>query len=388
MLDAPAIVRAASPLLERRVPFLVATVVRVQGSSYRRPGARLLATAEGRVAGNVSGGCLESDLIRTGLWRTRNGPVVLRYDSRDPEEGDAVLGCGGIVDVLLEQGNGRDRDHPLALLAGALASGQRARMATVFRSTDPDIPLGARWCVRDEELAPPAAKGARATRSDLVERIFSGQWRPSARSASPGYTASSERPASSEPPRATSRSIETGRGAIEVLIEPIVPPPHLFVLGAGLDAFPLVRMAQQIGWSVTVWSASPSFASRARFEAAGATLLGDLDLVRARIDAADRALAIVMGHNVGRDRAALAMALGSRASYIGILGPRHRTVSLAGDFPAKLEDPRVHAPVGLDLGAETPDEVAMSIVAEMLAHLRGASREPLRRRSAIHRASG
>ncbi|WP_394831155.1 XdhC family protein [Pendulispora rubella] len=317
MRETYAIVAAAARLRERRIPYLVATVVSVQGSSYRRPGARLLVTEEGRVAGNVSGGCLERDLIRTGFWRTRSGPVVIRYDSTDPEGTQGALGCGGVVDILLEAWTGKDEEDPLGLVTSAVASAQRALVATVFRSNDPGVPVGTRWSMGTAEIIPE---------------------------------------------HASSRRLQTAHGAaIEVLVEPILPPPRLFILGAGFDAEPVAASARQLGWGVTVWDPSPSFASRARFD----DVETDLEKVRAHIDASDRAMVVIMGHHVENDRAALRMALASRAEYIGILGPRHRTERLG-----TLEDPRIHAPVGLDLGAETPEEIALAITAEMLASLR------------------
>jgi xanthine dehydrogenase accessory factor len=357
MRDARAIVDAASKLFEQRVPFLLATVVKIGGSSYRRPGARLLATAEGRVAGSVSGGCLEGDLIRTGFWRTRSGPVVIRYDSSDPNGPEAVLGCGGVIDILVEQARGRTEDHPLAVIEQVLSSERRAMMATVYRSTDPDIALGTRYWTSEGRIL--ASSGV-----ELAERIFAA------------HTGE----------RAASRPFETARGEVEVLVESIIPPPHLFVMGSGLDALAVVRAVRQLGWTVTVWSASPSFAVHARFEGTGAAVEGNLDKVRAQIDACDRALALIMAHNQESDRASLGMALESRAQYIGVLGPRHRTETLLEEpLAARLfEDPRLRAPVGLDLGAETPEEIAVAIAAEMLASLHGGSGEPLRRRGVIH----
>lgn len=364
MREARAIFSAAATLRERLEPFFVATVVRVEGSSYRRPGARLIATKEGRVAGNVSGGCLENDLVRTGFWRTRNGPVVVRYDSTDPSE--VSLGCGGVVDVLVEQAGRQTSGDPLELLSRAIASERRTAMATVFRTTDDAVPIGARWFRGDEGLFEPLANRALDAAG---ERVFSRH----------ADVVAGE--------HAEARQVETSNGVIEVLIEPIVPPPHLFVLGAGLDVVPLAAFARNLGWSVTIWDASPSFASRSRFAGVGVLHVRELAALRAAIDASHRAVTVVAGHHLVNDRAALLMAVASRARYIGVLGPRHRTVSLVSDVPAVLDDPRVHAPVGLDLGAETPEEIALSITAEMLADLQRGSGTSLRDRRAIHEAA-
>jgi xanthine/CO dehydrogenase XdhC/CoxF family maturation factor len=368
MRDALAILAAASILRQQRAPFLVATVVRVEGSSYRRPGARLVTTEEGRVAGSISGGCLERDLVRTGFWRTRSGPALVRYDSRDLDEGEPVLGCGGVVEVLLERGDGGDDDDPLALvsriLSGAIAAEAPLALATIFRTTDPSLPLAARWTV---------------DRDGRVDGALSAPEPLAAALAKAAATAIASE-------RAAALALTTGDGSIDVLVEPIVPPPHLFVFGAGADVLPLVATARSLGWRTTVWVPPASTGARARLAAAGAAVEGDLAVLQARIDATDRSMAVVMAHDLTRDREALGAVLASRAGYIGVLGPRHRAASLGADDDGSwLADPRVHAPVGLDLGAETPEEIALAIASEILARIRGGSGEALRRRATIHR---
>ncbi len=331
------VVAAATTLRATSTPHLIATVVRVRGSSYRRPGAHLVATEHGRVAGSISGGCLEGSLLRRGWWRTANGPALVEFDSSDPDSADAVLGCGGVVEVLLERGGGA-RD-PLAFAARTIARGARGAIATVFASTRPGEPIGRRWF--DDEADLPAALIAPCE-----------------------------------------RAIATGKASLEhvdrftVLVEPVVPPLELFVFGAGLDAAPIVDAATRLGWHANVWSGAPRFEHAARFPTAR-LLAPELDVVRAELDRADRAAAIVMSHDLRRDRDALAMLAGSRARYIGVLGPRHRTATLA--TRELLDDPRIHAPVGLDLGAETPDEIAVAVIAEVLAAMRGTTSASLRR---------
>jgi xanthine dehydrogenase accessory factor len=179
--------------------------------------------------------------------------------------------------------------------------------------------------------------------------------------------------------------VRTARGIVGLLVEPVLPAPHLFIFGAGSDAVPLAVTARHLGWLVTVWGASESFEGRSRLVVAGAAVESSLEVVRSSLDANRRSMAVVMGHNLSRDREALKTALASRALYIGVLGPRHRTASLAAELSgAVLSDPRVHAPVGLDIGAETPEEIALSITSELLACMRGASTLALRHRGRIH----
>ena len=315
-------------------PYVMATVMRVRGSSYRRPGARLLATREGvRLAGSISGGCLEGALLRTAWWRTEHGPALVEFDSSDPDTTDGILGCGGVIEVLVERvdpGAG-----PMAFAARLIAERRRGAIATVFATTRSE-PIGERWYV--DAAAPPelaeACARAKVTGKPSIEHV----------------------------------------GARTVLVEPIVPPLELFVFGGGLDAVPIVEHARRLGWLAYVCTASPPF--HPRF-AAASSITADIAHACAAIDRADRAAAVIMSHDLRRDAEALQAVLATRARYIGVLGPRHRTGSLL-ESAAALADPRLHAPVGLDLGAETPAEIALAVVAEVLAEDRAATARALR----------
>jgi xanthine dehydrogenase accessory factor len=361
MSDARGIRMAASRLRAEGVPFLCATVVSVKGSSYRRPGARLIATPERRIAGCVSGGCLEKDLLRTSWWRTRNGPVVVRYDSADTESPQAALGCGGEVDVLIERANDSASDG-MTLVERALASDRVCGLATVYRSESALIDVGTRFCL-DSDFSSSSgsvlsAAVARECESAIRERT------------------------------ARSIAIVDDDARFDVLVEAVIPPPHVFVFGAGLDALPVVESVLRLGWNATVWEPHTRIDSRARFASTEASFVAgtQLDAMKKKIDGCDQALAIVMGHNVDQDRAALSMLLGSQARYIGILGPRHRTQKLIDSSASVLEnDPRIHSPIGLDLGAETPEEIALSIAAEMLATSRKSGAASLRTQQLIHK---
>ncbi len=351
MLDSAELIAAAAALRAAGEPFVIATVVRVRGSSYRRPGARMILAERGRIAGSVSGGCLEGNLVRTGMWKTKDGPVVVTFDSSDPDDPEAVLGCGGVVDILLERGGPED---PLARAAELLARGGRGALVTAFGGGAPGFgggALGTHWVVEPDRALPPGLPESLAP--VCAAAISSG------------------------------RPQHTQVDGHELLVEPVVPPIQLYVFGTGLDAVPLVESAARLGWDVHVWNGAGRYETAARFP--GARILGpDLDAVRVQLDRSAAAVAVVMGHDTRRDRAALAMLVASRAAYIGVLGPRHRSVDIAP--PGALEDPRVHAPVGLDLGAENPAEIAVSVIAEALAAIRGTSAASLRTRPTIHSA--
>jgi xanthine dehydrogenase accessory factor len=148
----------------------------------------------------------------------------------------------------------------------------------------------------------------------------------------------------------------------------VVPPPRLFLFGTGHDAVPVAKLAHELGWHVTVCAAQPRFSTRDRFAMADEVIVGAPAEVAGRIARSDRAVAIVMGHDLERDRTNLEMLLHTKVGYIGVLGPRSRTMKLLADLGG-TEDARIHAPVGLGIGAETPQEIALAIVAEIQAEL-------------------
>ncbi|MGK3992299.1 NTP transferase domain-containing protein [Sorangium sp. So ce1024] len=347
------IVREAARLVAERSPFLLATVVRVSGSSYRRPGARMLVAGDRWLSGCVSGGCLEGDVMLRGEHRCRDGAVVVTYDSttEDGEPWGVGLGCNGVVDVLLERVEAGETHDALAFAGACFAEETTGTLVTVIRSTASAVRVGERLA-----SGPPCALA-----------------RPVADAAA---RAAMERAA-----RGPAGVVELDAHGITVLVEKIAPSPQLFVLGGGHDAAPIVSLARSVGFRVTV--ASPVIRQGARFAAAERVIAtgGAMDRLRALIDAAAEAYVVIMHHQRTPDRDALAAALASRARYIGVLGPARRTRDLLAELGRGAgDDPRIHAPIGLDLGAETPEQIALSVVGELQAVARRAQGGKLRDR--------
>ncbi len=347
------IAREAKLLDDRGGTYLLATVVRVSGSSYRRPGARMLVADDRWLAGCVSGGCLEGDVMLRGAYRCRTGPAIVTYDSTRDDQDEPTnlvavqLGCNGIVDVLLEQIDPAHPSDALAFARACFAAETSGTLVTVIASSVPSVSVGDRLAVEQD-----GKSFARPVRDPVV--------------------------------RAALEAAALGpAGIVEVagvtaLVETIAPSPQLFVLGSGHDVVPIVTLAQSIGFRVTV--ADRAIREPSRFLAADHMLShgGDLAVVAAAIDAAASAHVVIMHHQYEPDRTALAMALASRARYIGVLGPARRTRELAAGLAL---DARVHAPIGLDLGAETPEQIALSIVGELQAVLQRAPAGLLRDRA-------
>jgi len=360
------IVEAAERLRRHGEPYLVATVVCITGTAYRNPGARMILTRFRWVAGSVSGGCLEGDLSEKGWLRTRDGnPVVFTYDATTSVDNDDDirsafgLGCDGTVEVLLERAGTSGRIDALEFASRCLRASKRGAMSTVFHSTDPAIRVGARLAIAaggelEQEADPLGATVRAAIDADMRGVIELG--------------------------RSANRRYETANGAIEVLIEAVLPPPRLFLCGTGHDAVPVATLARAMGWDVIVCASDAKYSTRERFSMADEVLIGAPRELAARIAQSDRAIAVVMNHDRDRDRESLQLLLGTQLRYIGVIGPRSRTQRLLRELEVDDEDPRVIAPAGLQIGAESPQELALAIIGEAQAVLAGTPMADIRQR--------
>lgn len=309
-------------------PAVLATLVSATGSSYRRPGARLLLCADGRRIGSISGGCLEDDVLARAQRVLSTGrPESAVYDTTS--ENDLIwgvgLGCHGIVRVLLER-----------------------------MSACPD------W--------------ARRLRENFAARKRTLLW----------VRHEGDDPTSWGTSLGTVGAAPPSTGVFE---QEIAPPVALVVFGAGDDAQPLVRLAKELGWTVTVADPRPALVTAARFPLADTLLAGPADELVARAAPDARTLAVVMTHHYVHDLPLLGALLRVPLAYLGLLGPKKRAERILADLTASgqvissTQRAHLHAPVGLDLGAESPEEVALAILAEMQAVLGRRDARPLRERS-------
>jgi xanthine/CO dehydrogenase XdhC/CoxF family maturation factor len=338
----------------------LATVVRVEGSAYRRPGARMLVTDSGRTTGVISGGCLDGDVRERAARVIRTGrPVLVRYDTTTDE--DLVwglgLGCNGVVEVLIEAAT--DRTHDLIRFLDESSRGHgRSGLATVIRSDARDVPLGARVLLSSDGWASvlPETHAIQTIAPDIV----------------PDLQAAVQTGVSSVMPYGANAEFE----AFVEAIEPQVP---LVILGAGADAVPLAAVARHFGWHTTVVDTHARERSLDRFKDADAVILSRPEDVATRVTLTRSSVVVLMTHNYTHDSQLLPVLLNSPARYIGCLGPRRRTQRLLSELQGEPEpgqdrlSGRLHAPIGLDLGAESPSEIAMSIGAEILAVIKRRS---------------
>ena len=340
---------------------VLATVVHVKGSAYRRPGARMLVLRDGQRIGTISGGCLEGDVARKAAWWTASTGVALRtFDTSDEGAAwDFGLGCNGVITLLLEQTDSADSQELLATLADWTSDDRAGVVATVIRANDDAL------CRVGERLFLDANGEAHGP---LIDSGLAHGILPSMQDA---------------------LDAETGcllhLAQADVFVEWVGPAQRLVIFGAGHDAVPVAALARLLGWRVSVADSRPAYARSDRFPGAERVLVipSSGDISHVPIDPG--AAVVMMTHNYPQDQVLLPQILARQPRYLGMLGPRHRTERLFHETGQNLSAADVYAPVGLDLGADHPESIALSIVAEVqavLANRRGGS---LRfRRGSIH----
>jgi xanthine dehydrogenase accessory factor len=360
MTDTPSIVTAYRRHSDQRGA--IATVVKTEGSSYRRPGARML-IFDREVIGSISGGCLEQDVIAHAQEVMRSGqPRLVTYDSTAKE--DIVwglgLGCNGVVQILIERLHAQ---HSLTLVETGLATQNTSVLATVFNAGENGgIAIGTSLLLMDRTTIQgnfPESNWKRSVITDALSALDSQQ-------------------------PTTLRYQSPDGQFIEVLIEILQPPVDLWLFGAGQDAVPVAHLAKTLGWSVTLVDCRALAATAQRFSGVDRVIL---TRQAAELTVPPGAIAVVMTHHYLDDLAILKMLLPSQAQYIGLLGSRLRANRLLDECVALTpeQQSRLYAPIGLDIGAETPEAIALSIVAEIQAVLAGRSAGHLKHRQAgIH----
>ncbi|HVZ97062.1 MAG TPA: XdhC/CoxI family protein [Chitinophagaceae bacterium] len=339
----------------------LATVVKVEGSSYRRPGARMLVTEDGVITGAVSGGCLEGDALKKAQFAMQQQQNKLEiYDTTD--EGDSrlgvQLGCNGIVYILFEPVKQDDPNNPVQLLRKIAQHRKDAVLITGFNENKYAPQPGTYFFINEPE-------------SSLNNEI--------------------------ELNKEGTRVLETGETIISkvennsVLFQFIPPAIQLLIMGAGNDAQPLTEMASILGWNIIVADGRQAHAAIQRFPKANkVSITSPADiLTAAEID--DQTAMVIMTHNYNYDIAALQQIIKTNCRYIGLLGPKkklHKMLNELKENDIAINDDiekRIYSPVGLDIGAETPEEIALSVIAEIKAVFSQRSGSPLKeRKTSIH----
>ena len=327
---------------------VLATVVHVEGSAYRRPGARMLIRSDGSRVGTISGGCLEGDVARKAGWWTAGGDPVLRvYDTMSDD--DAVwefgLGCRGRIHVLLEPVATPGARALLEHLSNSQEARQETVVATVVRAaSDSTYRTGEHLFEFPLEIAAEARETLAGKCSRLLHLPYA-----------------------------------------DIFLEYFGPTQRLVIFGAGHDAIPLVTVAAMLGWSVTVADVRSGYAKPERFPGAGCVAVlppsGDASSIAINHDTA----VVFMTHNLGLDIRLLPQVMALRPRYFGLLGPWKRTELLFEEAGLAPHGANLHAPIGLDLGGDSAEAIAIAIVAEIQATLAGRTGGSMRwRNDPIH----
>lgn len=336
-------------------PCALATVTEVEGSSYRRPGARMLVTDDGQLTGSISGGCLEGDALRRArkVMLTGHSETII-YDSTDIEEDlqhGAQLGCEGTIHILLEQVDYADQNNPVELIRKTFRQDHPVVLVTILSAKNSISMLaGKRVLVNNKNQQEINLTDDFFT--DTVVLYDALQALASNQSITQNYRIAEEN--------------------ARLFLEVILPAPQLTIYGAGNDAQPLLRMAVGLGWRVHIVDGRMPQATVQRFPEAETVQVVKLDDLQKQQFYAG--YAILMSHNYHYDFAVLQQLITLESvSYIGILGPKKKTERLLNDLQktgfmlTKAVNKRLYGPVGLNIGAETAEEIAVSVMAELLA---------------------
>jgi len=356
----------------------LATVVNTKGSTYRRPGAKMLITSTGEIIGMVSGGCLENDLYEHTRQRMPDGkPILVTYDTTAEEDilWGFGLGCNGLVQVLIERLDENDPCNPLNLLSQCLDKKQQGVIATIFAvEGNINANIGTRLILNTD-----GSISTNITDSNLTQAII----------ADTQLTLTNK--------KSSINKYKLSSGTVEVFIEVIQPPTPLIIFGAGADAIPVAQFAKALGWHVIIVDCRANQATFSRFPMADEVILTRREIIPKQVTVDEQTVAVVMTHNYLDDLEIVKMLLPSTANYIGCLGSKQRTEKLLNNLQSEgfnytnNQKERFHFPIGIDIGAETPEAIAIAIIAEiqavltkrnggMLKHHQGAIHQPLNRK--------
>ena len=348
MKEIRAIVKAYQSIDFEKTRAALATVVRVEGSSYRRAGARMLVLDNGVYLGGISGGCLEGDALRRAQKAIGlHHPSVVTYDTmqEDDHQVGVGLGCQGIIDVLFTPLEPEDPENPVRVLERLVDIREPACLVTITGGTETP---GRSILFEEGRPVPGDVLGdINDCRSTLQSRSFS-------------YAS-----------------------GMSLFVEIVLPAIQVIVYGSNNDIYPFLRMSGELGWD-TVLVTNLLRADKVLWSLAGQVL----DQAMEGTPSVDAYTAIVlMTHDYKTDLRRLPEVLGTDASYIGILGPRKRTermyaaLGAEGRSVGEADRQRIYSPAGLDIGASTPEEIALSILAEIRGHFAGRQGSPLRLRT-------
>ena len=341
----------------------LATVVHVEGSSYRRPGARMLIEDDGQLTGAISGGCLEGDALRKALLvMNEKRSRLVTYDTMDDDDAKfgVGLGCNGIIQVLIEPIDATNPNNPIQYLKAINEKRQIAVLITLFSLQDKKDPQYGTCLLLKEN-------GNLIDHTPVLKDVLIADASEALINQSSSF-----------------KNYISDKQNLTAFIEVIKPPVSVIVIGAGNDVMPLVDMAEILGWETTVVDGRANYAKKERFASACQILVSKPEQVLEQIEIDEHTVFLLMTHNYNYDMAMLRQLLQKNVVYIGMLGPRKKRERMLNELKdeglnfTEQQLTVLHSPVGLDIGAETSEEIALSILAEIKALFAGKDVQSLR----------
>ncbi|WP_256011375.1 XdhC family protein [Desertivirga xinjiangensis] len=330
----------------------LATVVHVEGSSYRRPGARMLVTEDGKLTGAISGGCLEGDALRKALSAINEGKnKLVTYDTTDDDDAKfgIQLGCNGIVHILFEPITAANPNNPIQLLKALTSRRQKGVIITLFNLDNPFYAQPGTCLLHLND----ASKSCLSLSQDLRLQVLADATQAFQEETS------------------AIKSYTLDDGILASLFDFVSPALSLVILGAGNDAIPLAEMAHLLGWQITVIDGRPNYATRQRFPKADKVFVARPEEVVPQLEIDQQTAFVLMSHNYNYDLKMLKFLVREDATYIGMLGPKSKLSRMIAEFEnegnclSPEDHQKIYGPVGLDIGAETAEEIALSVLAEI-----------------------
>lgn len=348
----------------------LATVVHVEGSSYRRAGARMLICDSGSLTGAISGGCLEGDALRKARLAMAQGkPMLVTYDTTDDDDAKfgVGLGCNGIIHILIEPLSPEQEHNPIALFKRFLSKREPIVLVTLFNLNDrhAEQPGTCLLLTADKQKVGslPDASLNESVLKDAEEVLTNGN--------------------------SVTKTYLYGDN-FTCFIELLQPTVSLLIFGAGNDAIPLTHLANVLGWHITLIDGRGNYATAQRFPLAERIIIAKPEQALNDLRLDDRTVAVMMTHNYNYDLEILRRLLPLKLPYLGALGPKKRLQrmldELREDGVRITEDDMqsIYGPAGLDIGSENSDEIALSIIAEIQAVLKKRNGLSLREKTTIH----
>lgn len=352
MNEQKSIIKAYESAKKNQLKVALATVVQVDGSAYRRPGARMLITEAGELTGTISGGCLEGDALRkaqTVIFQQESMLVTYDTTDEDDQKFGIGLGCNGIIHVLIEPIDFQDELNPVELLQMAIEDREVGVLATIFSVRNArSAQIGTRF-LKKGDTNKKKVNGIEPPVLELIESVF--------------FNHSSIK-----------SEIITLDQSHSIFIEVIHPPIQLLLLGAGNDTIPVAKMADLLGIEVVLIDGRANQATESRFPTVTKIKVSPPETALEGIPIDTHTVALLMTHNFEYEATVLEALLSKKLSYVGILGPKKKSEKLRERLTSKgleLDWSNVYGPIGLDIGAENSEEIALSALSEIKAVLAG-----------------